>query len=171
MHRLNQFIVGALASASLFLTSCSSIVSKSNWPVSINSTPQGASVKVTNAKGVIVANGVTPTVITLKSSAGYFKRATYTLEFHKAGYGITKVQLIAKVNGWYAGNFVFGGLIGLLIVDPSTGAMYKLDHHVDASLGAEGHASTNGSASQLKIVERSSIPAEWEGHLVALTQL
>lgn len=30
------------------------------------------------------------------------------------------------LSGWYLGNVVFGGLIGLLIVDPLTGAMYNL---------------------------------------------
>ncbi|WP_174263189.1 CsgG/HfaB family protein [Citrifermentans bemidjiense] len=31
------------------------------------------------------------------------------------------------MNGWYWGNIVFGGVIGLLIVDPATGAMWKMD--------------------------------------------
>jgi len=31
------------------------------------------------------------------------------------------------LNGWYIGNLLFGGLIGLLIVDPLTGAMWTLD--------------------------------------------
>ncbi len=30
------------------------------------------------------------------------------------------------MNGWYAGNIVFGGLIGILIVDPATGAMWDI---------------------------------------------
>ena len=33
----------------------------------------------------------------------------------------------ASVSGWYFGNLVFGGLIGMLIVDPLTGAMYNLE--------------------------------------------
>ena len=35
----------------------------------------------------------------------------------------------AYLNGWYIGNVVFGGLIGLLIVDPETGAMWRLDEN------------------------------------------
>lgn len=31
-----------------------------------------------------------------------------------------------RLSGWYFGNLVFGGLIGMLIVDPLTGAMYNL---------------------------------------------
>jgi hypothetical protein len=30
------------------------------------------------------------------------------------------------VSGWYFGNLLFGGVIGMLIVDPLTGAMYNL---------------------------------------------
>lgn len=30
------------------------------------------------------------------------------------------------MNGWYIGNLLFGGIIGLLIVDPATGAMWTL---------------------------------------------
>lgn len=30
------------------------------------------------------------------------------------------------MDGWYFGNILFGGLIGFLIVDPATGAMYTL---------------------------------------------
>jgi hypothetical protein len=42
-----------------------------------------------------------------------------------------------NVNGWYIDNNLFGGLIGMLIVDPITGAMYKLSpDKLDASLEA-----------------------------------
>ncbi|MFH6792762.1 hypothetical protein ACHRCF_16520, partial [Acinetobacter baumannii] len=36
------------------------------------------------------------------------------------------VEVTGTLSGWYLGNIIFGGLIGLLIVDPATGAMYKL---------------------------------------------
>lgn len=32
-----------------------------------------------------------------------------------------------KLNGWYFGNLLLGGVIGMLIVDPATGSMWKLD--------------------------------------------
>jgi hypothetical protein len=32
-----------------------------------------------------------------------------------------------SVNGWYVGNVIFGGLVGFLIVDPLTGAMWVLE--------------------------------------------
>jgi hypothetical protein len=41
------------------------------------------------------------------------------------GYMPYETNLIRKVDGWIAGNIVFGGLIGLA-VDAITGGMYKL---------------------------------------------
>ena len=37
------------------------------------------------------------------------------------------VQIQGKLDGWYFGNLLFGGLIGMVIVDPITGAMYRLE--------------------------------------------
>ena len=42
------------------------------------------------------------------------------------GYSPTEVKLDSSVSGWYFGNLLFGGLIGMLIVDPLTGAMFNL---------------------------------------------
>ena len=36
----------------------------------------------------------------------------------------TEKVLETRMNGWYLGNIIFGGLIGALIVDPATGAMW-----------------------------------------------
>ena len=155
-----------LACCSLLLASCASIVSKSAWPVSISSNPSGATVTVTNARGQNIHTATTPTTVTLKSSAGFFKPASYTLTFTSKGRSTHTVPLKAHLNGWYVGNIVIGGLPGLLIVDPITGAMWRLDDRVSTDLGG-GHTDANG-APQLRIVQRSSIPSEWEGHLVAI---
>lgn len=41
------------------------------------------------------------------------------------GYKTYETNLTKKFNAWYIGNIAFGGIIGL-IIDPITGAMYKL---------------------------------------------
>ena len=41
------------------------------------------------------------------------------------GFQTYQTSLTKKFNGWYVGNILFGGLIGL-IIDPITGAMYNL---------------------------------------------
>lgn len=154
-----------LALGSLLLASCASIVSKSNWPVTLSSNPSGASVMVTNKQGVNIHSATTPTTVTLESDAGFFRRAQYTLTFTKPGCSTRSVTLKARMNRWYVGNLVFGGLIGILIVDPATGAMWKLDHYVHVDLASGG---ITGNAQPLRIVERSVMPAAWEGHLIAV---
>ena len=42
--------------------------------------------------------------------------------------------LESEVDSWYFGNILFGGLIGMLIIDPATGAMWKLPENVSTDL-------------------------------------
>jgi hypothetical protein len=149
-------------SAVTVLTSCASIVSKSNWPFSVDSNPEGAKVIITNKKGKEVFVGKTPTALKLKSGAGFFSKESYTVELIMNGYESKKVNIECKVNGWYFGNFIIGGLIGLLIVDPATGAMYKLD---SKGITENLYRSTSTGAT-LKILDKNSIPENWKEHLV-----
>ena len=72
------------------------------------------------------ATGQTPMRVDLKSSDGYFSRAEYYVELVKAGYKPITVPVTFKIEGWYFANILLGGLIGMVIVDPATGAMWKL---------------------------------------------
>jgi len=109
------------------LSSCASIVSKSRWPLSINSTPSKAKVEIRDKHGVTIYSGQTPTVVSLKSGAGFFTKQSYVITFKLDGYDDRTIPVDCTINGWYFGNLIFGGLIGLLIVDPATGAMYRLE--------------------------------------------
>ena len=112
--------------AAMTFSSCASIVSTNKYPLTINSNPVGAAINVTDKKGKQVFTGVTPATVTLKSGAGYFKRAEYSVTLSSTGFEDQVIPVKFKVNGWYWGNLVIGGLIGFLIVDPGTGAMYRL---------------------------------------------
>jgi hypothetical protein len=131
-------------------TGCASIVSKSQYPVTINSNPSGATVTVTNKRGVDVQKATTPATVTLAANAGFFSPASYSLQFEKDGCFPASTLLSAGMDGWYIGNILFGGLIGILIVDPATGAMWKLDDPVCGNLSPDpsyesGHAPCCGS--------------------------
>ena len=128
---LSILVVVAIA----FLLGCASIVSKSNYPVMISSQPDGAEISIENREGESVFSGKTPTTVSLDASAGFFKGENYTVTFKYEGYTPHTAQIDRGVDGWYIlGNIVFGGLIGWLIVDPATGAMWTLnDLHVDLS--------------------------------------
>ena len=116
-----------LAGFLLLSTSCASIFGHSSYDVSINSVPSEAQLTIVNSKGTEVFAGMTPATVRLKSSEGFFKRATYTLTFTKPGYDKHQTQLSADIQPWYFGNLLVGGVIGMLVIDPLTGAMWKLD--------------------------------------------
>jgi hypothetical protein len=151
----------------LLLANCATIVSKSSYPIAVSSNPSGAKFTVRNQTGAVVNQGVTPTTIILPSSAGYFQPASYSLEFSRKGSGTQTVPLQASMNGWYAGNLLIGGLVGLLIVDPMSGAMWRLDESVTTNLSPMATVKTEHGGN-LQIVDRSQIPAGMEKHLVAL---
>lgn len=111
----------------ILLTGCSTIVSDSSYPVSLNSSPSGASVEVKNKKGHVVFSGVTPSQVELDSGRGYFSKEDYKVVFRKEGYHPHRDSITCSMDNWYWGNFLFGGLIGLFIVDPISGAMFELD--------------------------------------------
>ena len=141
---MKKTILSAVVSATI-LTGCSSIVSKSNYPVTINSNPNGATFIVTNKAGEEIHNGTTPSTVTLKSSAGYFKGESYTITLNKEGYDPKEYTLASSIDGWYFGNILFGGVIGMLIVDPATGAMYNLPSEVGVELDPSVTATKQGN--------------------------
>jgi hypothetical protein len=123
-----------LAVATLATTGCASIISESKYPVAIHSSPSGASYKITDQSGFQIHAGHTPDQIMLESGAGYFDGEAYTVTYRKDGYAPSTQMLNSGIDGWYWGNIVFGGIIGMLIVDPATGAMFSLPERVSAEL-------------------------------------
>lgn len=113
---------------------CASIVSKSSYPVTITSTPPGATFVVKNETGQEMHKAQTPATVTLEAGDGYFSRARYSVEFQKDGYQNTVAPLQPTLDPWYIGNLLIGGLLGMLIVDPITGAMWELDQNLLANL-------------------------------------
>lgn len=158
-----------IASFITIFTSCATIVSKSRYPVTVNSSPTGANVTITDRNGQQVFTGQTPSLVRLKSGDDFFRRAKYTVQFSKDGYATKTVEIHATVNGWYWGNLVFGGLIGFLIVDPATGAMYKLRQlDVNETLNTESKTAAASQTPQLRIYDINNIPESWKSKLVAI---
>jgi len=67
---------------------------------------------------------VTPFTASLQKGKAYFAGQSYVLTFHKDGYYDMQQDLEGTVSSWYFGNLLFGGVVGFLVVDPHTGAMY-----------------------------------------------
>lgn len=114
--------------SSALLSGCASIVGEKTQSISINSIPDKAQISIYNHKNILVHQGNTPNTVTLpKSDGSYFGGETYKVVFEKEGYASKTVTITSSANGWYiAGNLFFGSVIGWLIVDPLTGAMYTL---------------------------------------------
>jgi hypothetical protein len=118
----------------LVLTGCASIVSDSLYPVTVTSSPDGAALIVKDKAGRILQKTVTPATVMLPASVGFFNPATYTFQFEKAGYYPAITSLTAGLDGWYIMNVLSGGFIGLVVIDPATGAMWKLGNQALGTL-------------------------------------
>lgn len=131
-HAIALLIIGAL-------NGCASIVSGTTQSVAINSTA-GARYAVIDRNGAQVAAGNTPAQVDLNRGMGYFKTGSYKINIRKPGYHPRTIDISPSVNGWYWANLAIpGNLWWMLIVDPSTGAMYKLNpDSIDAPLEPNG---------------------------------
>ncbi|AOS96453.1 hypothetical protein AUP74_00988 [Microbulbifer aggregans] len=158
-----KIALGASIAALTLASGCASIVSDSKYPVTIASTPSGANFSVVNEAGLDVHSGVTPDTITLDASDGFFSSSTYTIKYQMAGYNEQSFQLKAGIDGWYWGNILFGGIAGMLIVDPATGAMWKLPETAHVKM----HALTAGnSVDSLTIASIDQVPEELKAQLI-----
>jgi len=152
----------------ILLSSCATILSSGSSPLTVKSSPAGAQLQITNRLGIQVFNGQTPATILLKSGSGYFSSEAYTVKLTLDGYAEKTIPVNCTLNGWYFGNIIFGGLIGLLIVDPSTGAMYRLEtNYIDATLSTNPTSMTNKEQT-LKIMNINDLSQDMRNHLVSI---
>jgi hypothetical protein len=119
-------------------TGCASIVHGTRQDVVITSTPPDAKVAIyrqtsasmpagsaeaatpeEQSKRVLYTRTITPGTVSLE------RNNHYAVVYEKDGYGGREVPLSPVVDGWIAGNIVFGGLIGITI-DLINGAAYHL---------------------------------------------
>lgn len=153
MRPASPFKISLIAIVAFAVTGCASIVSDSKYPVAVTSSPSGAAYEIFNESGISVRSGVTPDEVTLRAGAGYFDGEKYTVTYRKDGYTSSTQTLESGIDGWYWGNIVIGGLIGMLIVDPATGAMYTLPEKINSTL-------TVAPVSAISAVERSSVQVQ-----------
>jgi len=135
----------------LMFNACATIVSDSSYPLSINSNPPMANIDVTNTKGVKVFQGQTPATVKLDASDGYLSAAEYNIKITKPGYQDYSERIEAEIDPWYAGNLIFGGIIGI-IVDPLTGAMFEIDESaINANLSNGSSVSSSYSSNNASV--------------------
>ncbi len=127
--------LGAAAWAAWACTGCASILGSSKRTVNFTSEPAGATVRVIDPRdGRVVQSGQTPVKMPLSTAWDYFEPARYRVEYSKPGHWSCASELRGRLSLWYPGNLVFGWIPGLLVVDPLTGAMWRLDRHHHGNL-------------------------------------
>src|SRR5690554_3491014 len=98
----------------VLISGCATIIHGSRQSIGISSTPTKAIVSIDGQQF-----GETPVTATLE------RKDHHVVKIELPGYLPYETNLVRKVDGWIAGNIVFGGLIGL-VVDAISGGMYKL---------------------------------------------
>lgn len=136
----------SLLGITMLSTGCASIFSGTTQEVAIETTP-GAHYSITNSYGRAVASGVSGGTAQLTRGVGYFSPHSYKLRISKEGYRVQTIDITPGVNPWYFANILIGGVLGMVIIDPLTGAMFNLNpSHINAPLEpATGEAATKAS--------------------------
>jgi hypothetical protein len=106
--------------------------------------------------------------VSLDPKKGYFKGQGYTLRLELPGYQTTEIELTPRMSGWYWGNLVLGGLIGMLAVDPATGAMWNIEpDKIDHKLPSGQSSLIKNETGFVVVLVSDLTPAERE-HMVRL---
>jgi hypothetical protein len=132
---------------SLGLVSCATVLHSGPEPVTITSEPPDARVTITDLRThQLLVRASTPVVAPLARHAGYMRPARYQVVVEKPGYQPYVLLLKAELEQKYFGNFVAGGPLGFLVIDPLTGAMYVLPSRVHAVLVTANSAGATGAS-------------------------
>ena len=146
---MRKFTIALFASSLFLLTSCATIISGSKQKVSFKSTPAEASIFINE-----VEIGKTPIEKKLE------RKKEYDVKIVLDGYKPFETKITKKFNAWYLGNILIGGVIGF-IVDPATGAMFRLTPtQINAEM-AEGTAFKQ-KGDNVYIAVKLDIDPSWE---------
>jgi hypothetical protein len=144
----------------LLMTNCAAIIHGNKQTVDFSSQPSGAKVFIDGKE-----YGTTPTSVELKRM-GRLKgesseKKEYQVKIDLDGYYPYEIKVKRTVDGWFFGNLLFGGLIGI-IIDAASGSMYKLTpDQVIATMGKES-ASVQQIDENIFIAVSLDINPEWE---------
>lgn len=118
-------------------SNCASIIHGPMQSVDISSQPSGAKITINDQ-----FMGTTPKTFSLRRK-GYMKgepkrNKEYVAKIELDGYYPYELKIKRQMDGWFLGNLLFGGVIGIAI-DAGNGAMYKLNpDQIIAQLKSEG---------------------------------
>jgi hypothetical protein len=132
-----KFLTKTIASVAIIvavtfgLEACSSIFNGSMQKVTVNSSESGATVTIDGTN-----HGNTPATVSLK------RGKPHIIEVKKAGFDTYKVTTDNSITGWFWGNLLCGGLVGM-VIDLATGNAYDIEPDVVNAQLVKSHASLN----------------------------
>jgi hypothetical protein len=151
---------------SVFISGCASIISKDTYPMKLDSDPKGAKVQIIDQYGRVVFQDITPTTAQIDVGDGFFKKADYTIKFELDGH-MTKIYKpdIGIDPTYVVGNLFFGQIIGWLVIDPATGAMWELKSRYLHADFTGGESEIGDAGNTIRIMHIDSVPEELREYL------
>ncbi len=154
------------------LSGCATLISKTDYPVSIRSEPSQMKVVITRSDGEVIHSATTPTTVTLSAKKGYFQGENYLIELMRDGVVVGRTKLNSRIDGWYFVNLVhitpLRALLGLLIIDPITGSMWALKR--EAIVTEQSHVGKEENEPTLQIATLQSLSEEERAHMFKIEQ-
>jgi hypothetical protein len=96
-----------------------------SYKLPIYSNKAGTEVCIKDRMGKDIYKGATPDTVTLERGSGYFRKSEYFVHLSKEGFEEQIIPVYHKINRYYYTNIPFLNLLGLLIIDPVSGAMWS----------------------------------------------
>ncbi|OBQ45792.1 hypothetical protein [Halodesulfovibrio spirochaetisodalis] len=163
-QKIQLLVVLMLAFA---LTGCATIASEKKYDIAFSSMKENVSFEIFDDEGTLIKKEKAPATITLDAGSGYFSKSEYTVKWTYADGKTKTTKLKSSIDGWYFGNLVCVWPIGMLIVDPITGAMWKLpETYNDTYAAVVDKIEKEDGKKQLSFVNINSIPAQYRDKLV-----
>ena len=148
---MKKLISSLCVCMAIVISGCGTLKHGSTQNIDISSNPVGAEVTVNGTE-----HGVTPVTVELP------RRNNHTISVSLAGYENFQIIVDRKWSKWAIGNLLLGGPIGL-IIDHSTGGMYRLDHsQIVAQLESRGMADVKVDDNTVYVTVAMEAQEDWE---------
>tara|TARA_B110000967_G_C18890089_1_gene566739 strand:- start:1680 stop:2180 length:501 start_codon:yes stop_codon:yes gene_type:complete len=145
----------------LLLSSCASIIHGPSQVVDFSSQPNGATITIDGKE-----YGKTPQSISLKRKGRRkgenSRKQGYNVQVTLDKYYPYDFKIKREMDGWFLGNLLFGGIIGI-IIDATNGSMYKLTpNQVNAQMKSNSTAMYSVDDDRIYVAVTMDINPNWE---------
>lgn len=145
----------------LVLSGCASIIHGTTQTIDFTSQPSGATITIDGKN-----YGKTPKSIPLRrkgrEKGDKSGKNTYQVKIALDGYHPYEIKIKREVDGWFWGNILLGGIIGI-IVDASNGSMYKLTpNQVIAQMSSSSTGMVDVKENGVYIATTLKIDPNWQ---------